>query len=80
MLDETIATVLEACDWQQSLHEKPILTRTGESHLPLIKGGINLATAIQRPIHDSIIRLTGGGCHDGPEIDDGSSRTGSRIC
>jgi hypothetical protein len=52
----------------------------GESHLPLIKGGINLARAIQCPIHDSIIHLTGGGRHDGPENDDGNSRTGSRIC
>jgi hypothetical protein len=75
MLAETVAHV-----WQQSLHQKPIPIRAGESHLPLIKGGINLARAIQCPIHDSIIHLTGGGRHDGPENDDGNSRTGSRIC
>ena len=41
----------------------------GESHLPLIKGGINLARAMQCPIRDSIINSTGGGRHDGPEIE-----------
>ena len=36
-------------------------------------GGTNISReGLQRPIHDAIINLTGGGRHDRPEIDDGS--------